>query len=162
MIKINSIPSGWKLLISILICQLTGIISGLLSDVGNNAWFNSLNKPTWNPPDYIFGPVWTFLYLLIGVALWLIWKSSVQETRKKNAECLFATQLFLNFWWSILFFKFHSPMWAFIDIVLMILLIIITIFKFASISKPAAWLLVPYISWVCFAAILNYTIYSIN
>ena len=152
----------WKLVIAILLCEFTGILSAFVSQTSNNEWFLSLNKPSWNPPSYLFAPVWTFLYLLMGISLWLVWKSKVPEHKKKQACLVFAVQLFLNFWWSILFFRFHSPGIAFIDIVLMIVMILATIFAFARISRAAAWLLVPYISWVCFAAILNYTIWSMN
>ena len=158
----NTITPVWKLVIAILLCEFTGILSAFVSQTSNNEWFLSLNKPSWNPPSYLFAPVWTFLYLLMGISLWLVWKSKVPEHKKKQACLVFAVQLFLNFWWSILFFRFHSPGIAFIDIVLMIVMILATIFAFARISRAAAWLLVPYISWVCFAAILNYTIWSMN
>ena len=158
----NTITPVWKLVIAILLCEFTGILSAFVSQTSNNEWFLSLNKPSWNPPSYLFAPVWTFLYLLMGISFWLVWKSKAPEHKKKQACLVFAVQLFLNFWWSILFFRFHSPGIAFIDIVLMIVMILATIFAFARISSAAAWLLVPYISWVCFAAILNYTIWSMN
>jgi tryptophan-rich sensory protein len=148
--------------IAVVICEATGILSGLISQTYMNPWFDTLNKPSWNPPGYIFGPVWTFLYLLMGTALWLVWKSDAPEQKKKNAELIFALQLFLNFWWSILFFRFHSPAFAFMEIILLLATIFITIFRFAPISRTAAWLMVPYISWVSFASILNYTIWMMN
>ena len=157
-----TLSNSWKLTISILICQIIGISAGLLTSTQNNAWFNNIVKPSWNPPGYLFGPVWTILYLLMGISLYIVWKSNAMEPQKTNAMLIFAVQLFLNFWWTILFFKFQSPYCAFIDIVLMIITIIITIFAFAPISKTAAWLLVPYISWVCFAAILNFTLWNLN
>ncbi len=160
--NINSISPFWKIVIAILICEATGIVSGLISQADMNPWFDTLNKPSWNPPGAVFAPVWTTLYLLMGISLGLVWKSSAPEPEKKAAEYLFAAQLFLNFWWSIVFFKFHSLGGAFLIIVLMIITIIWTIFKFAPISRAASWLLVPYISWVCFASILNYTIWSLN
>ena len=158
----NTIKPVWKLVITILLCEFTGIISAFISQTSNNQWFLSLDKPSWNPPAYLFAPVWTFLYLLMGISLWLVWNSKAPERKKTRACLIFAAQLFLNFWWSILFFRFHSPGLAFIDIILMIVMIVVTIFVFARISRAAAWLLVPYISWVCFAAILNYTIWSMN
>jgi benzodiazapine receptor len=121
-----------------------------------------LNKPEWNPPSYIFGPVWTGLYFLMGIAWWLVVQSDVLSHKKKKAQVYFIIQLFLNFWWSILFFRLHSPLWAFVDIILLIVAISLTIFSFARISRIAAWLLVPYISWVCFAAFLNYSIWALN
>lgn len=158
----RTISNNWKLIICILICQATGIISGLLTNTQNNTWYDSIAKPSWNPPGYLFGPVWTILYLLMAISLWIIWKSKAPEIQKYQACLIFAAQLFLNFWWTILFFKFHSPIVAFIEIILMIALIFITIIRFSKISKLAAWLLVPYISWVCFAAILNYNLWKLN
>ena len=156
------ISPTWKLIFAILICEGTGVISGLIANTGMNPWFGTLNKPSWNPPAYLFAPVWTMLYLLMGISLWLIWKSNTPAPQKSNAIILFALQLFLNFWWSIIFFKFHSPALALADIILMLILILFTIISFSKISKPAAWLLVPYIAWVSFATILNYTIWMLN
>lgn len=158
----DRISPFWKLVIAVVICEATGIVSGLLSQSGMSPWFDTLDKPSWNPPGYVFGPVWTFLYLLMGTALWLIWKSDAPEPQKKSAELSFAIQLFLNFWWSIIFFKFHSPALAFAEIMLLLITILITIFRFAPISRLAAWLLVPYVAWVSFASILNYTIWMLN
>ena len=156
------ISSTWKLFIAILICEGTGIISGLIANTGMNPWFDTLNKPWWNPPAYLFAPVWTLLYLLMGISLWLIWKSNTPAPQKINLIILFALQLFLNFWWSIIFFKFHSPSLALLNIILMLILILLTIINFSKFSKAAAWLLVPYIAWVSFATILNYTIWILN
>lgn len=162
MIATITISNNWKLGICILICQITGIVSGLLTTTQNNVWYNTIVKPSWNPPGYLFGPVWTILYVFMAISLWMVWKNDANESMKQEAMLFFAAQLFLNFWWTILFFKFHSPLWAFVDIILMIVLIFITIFRFSEISKTAAWLLVPYISWVCFAAILNYNLWKLN
>jgi tryptophan-rich sensory protein len=152
----------WKLIISVLICEVTGLTSGFLSNSGRGAWFDSLQKPDWNPPGYVFGPVWTFLYLLMGISLWLIWKSNAPRELKTKAILLFAIQLFLNFWWSMIFFKFQSPGLALIEIAVLAVTILMTIFAFDRISKPAAWLLVPYMAWVCFATVLNYSIWNLN
>jgi len=97
----------------------------------------------------------------MGISLWLIWKSITPAPQKINL-ILFALQLFLNFWWSIIFFKFHSPSLALLNIILMLSLILLTIINFSNFSKVAAWLLVPYIAWVSFATILNYTVWSLN
>jgi translocator protein len=154
--------SAWKLITAILICEAVGISSGLLSREGLDTWFDTLIKPTWNPPAYLFGPVWTTLYLLMGISLWLVWKADTSVNKKRNAMAVFALQLFLNFWWSLLFFKFHNPGLAFLDIILMVVTILLTIYYFSGISKLAAWLLIPYIAWVIFAAVLNYTIWKLN
>ncbi len=154
--------SIWKLIIAILICEAIGFTSGLIGSAAMNSWFDKLQKPSWNPPAYLFAPVWTLLYALMGIAIWLIWKNETPEANKRSAYFAFALQLFLNFWWSIIFFKLQSPFFALIEILLMLLAILLTIFHFSKISKTAGWLLVPYVLWVSFASVLNYTIWSLN
>jgi translocator protein len=127
---VKIIPSFWKFILAILICETVGIASGLLSQNEINTWFTTLNKPTRNPTGCLFSPVWTTLYFLTGISLWLIGKTNAAENRKRNAVTIFAIQLFLNFWWSLLFFKFHSPGLAFIDIVLLLISILSTIYYF--------------------------------
>jgi benzodiazapine receptor len=151
-----------KLVAAIVICQAVGIISGLLTIEDVGAWFETLNKPSWNPPGYVFGPVWTVLYLLMGIALWLVWKNPVPGAAKTWAIRLFAIQLLLNFWWSILFFRFHSPLLALMDIVCLLTLIGITTYSFSRISKAASWLMVPYLLWVAFATCLNFAFWFLN
>jgi translocator protein len=158
----SKLSSAWKFFLAILLCEGVGITSGLLASASNNMWFESLVKPSWNPPAYLFGPVWTTLYLLMGISLGLIWTNKSPEKSKRKAYFLFAVQLFLNFWWSILFFLFHSTELALVDIVLMVVLITLTIFSFSSFSRTASWLLVPYLAWVCFASYLNCTIWILN
>lgn len=161
----NPVPNKslfFKLIIAVILCEGTGIISALIANVNTNSWFTNLNKPSWNPPSYLFAPVWTILYFLMAISLWLIWKHKAPETSKRNAYYLFAFQLFLNFWWSILFFKFHSPSIALVNIILMLAVIINTIIYFFRFSKTAAWLLIPYAAWVTFALFLNYSIYKLN
>jgi tryptophan-rich sensory protein len=156
------LTSGRKLVFSILLCESVGIVSGLLAGVANNPWFEALQKPSWNPPGYLFGPVWTVLYLLMGISAWLVWKSPELINKKRTALVYFAVQLFLNFWWSIVFFNFHSSFLALIDIITMLLFISLTIFEFSKISKLAAWLLLPYLMWVSFATALNFSIWYLN
>ena len=144
------------------LCEGIGFASGYMASPTNNDWFDKLIKPSWNPPAYLFGPVWTILYLLIGISLWLVWKNKSAELYKGNVYLLFSIQLFLNFMWSIIFFKLESPSFAFFDIVLLLISIGLTMKSFSYYSKLAAWLLLPYISWVSFATILNYTIWDLN
>lgn len=159
----NELSAQWKFIIAFMVCQAVGIIAGLLTQNEMSTWFSTLNKPSWNPPAYLFAPVWTLLYFLMGTSLWLIWKNNTApETQKMRAMVTFAFQLFLNFMWSILFFKCHSPALAFIDITLLTIAILVTIGRFARMSKLAAWLLLPYLLWVCFATLLNYRIWSMN
>jgi len=158
----NKMAGIWKYIIAILLCEVIGISSGLLASANNNLWFDVLKKPSWNPPGYLFGPVWGTLYLFMGISLALIWNNNSAESSKRKSYILFAFQLVLNFFWSILFFNFHSPLLALIDIILMIITITLTIFSFANFSKRAAWLLVPYLAWVLFATVLNFTIWKLN
>lgn len=142
--------------------MITGGLSGFFTVTGVESWYQYINKPSWNPPNGVFGPVWTTLYIMMGIALFLVWKADASRDLKKIAMVLFGAQLLLNFFWSFIFFKLEQPGWAFAEILVMWLFILMTIFAFAQVSKPAAWLLVPYISWVSFAAILNYTIWRMN
>lgn len=151
-----------KLVIAILIPLLVGATSGFFTATGVGSWYQTILKPSWNPPNWIFGPVWTTLYILMGIALFLVWKADTAPEIKRLAIILFSLQLVLNFFWSFIFFNQHAIGWALVEILVMWLLILATIFAFANISRTAAWLLVPYISWVSFAAILNYTIWRMN
>lgn len=162
LIEKKGISSFWKLIIAVLICETVGIVSGFLSQGSMTTWFATLQKPSWNPPAYLFGPIWTVLYLLMGISLWLVWKNGAPEAKKTRAMSVFGVQLFFNFCWSILFFKFQSPALGLIDILLLGLTILVTISYFARISRLAAWLLVPYVLWVYFATVLNYTLWTNN
>jgi translocator protein len=151
-----------KLFVSIVIPVAVGATAGLFTATGVDSWYQTINKPSWNPPSWIFAPVWTSLYVMMGIAFYLVWKSDNSEVLKKTAISLFAVQLILNFFWSFIFFNQQQPGWALVEIIAMWIFILLTIFAFAQVSKPAAWLLVPYISWVSFATVLNYTIWQLN
>lgn len=153
---------GLKLLISIALPVGVGALSGFFTAAGVTTWYRSIQKPGWNPPDAVFAPVWTLLYVLMGIAFYLVWKNDAGAEQKRRAVIFWAGQLVLNAIWSFLFFKRHDIGFALLEIFLLWLTIVITIFLFARISKAAAWLLVPYISWVSFAAILNYVIWRLN
>jgi translocator protein len=151
-----------KLFISILIPLLVGGLSGFFTTSGVSGWYAMANKPSFNPPNWIFAPVWTTLYILMGIAFYLVWESTATASVKQTAIILFAVQLTLNFFWSIIFFKFQLTGWAFIEIIVMWLAILLTIIWFGKISSTAAWLLVPYICWVSFATVLNNSIWRLN
>jgi translocator protein len=151
-----------KLLISVAIPLITGAVASWATIPEIAGWYAGLNKPSFNPPNYLFGPVWTTLYILMGIALFLVWKSDTAIAVKKTAITLFAVQLTLNFFWSIIFFYAHQPGWALVEIVAMWLSILLTIIAFSKISTAAAWLLVPYICWVSFAMVLNAAIWKLN
>ena len=150
-----------KLLYSLVITLGVGAIAGFATASNIGGWYATLSKPGFNPPNWIFGPVWTLLYIMMGIALFLIWKQPA-SLHRLNSLWLFFIQLFLNFVWSFLFFYFHKIGLALVDIVALWLFIILTIFSFSRLNKKAAWLLVPYICWVSFATILNGAIYRLN
>jgi translocator protein len=152
----------FKLILSVIIPVAVGATSGFFTVTGVNSWYQTINIPSWNPPSRIFGPVWTILYVMMGIALFFVWKADIQGEFKKKAITFFAVQLLLNFFWSIIFFDQHQIGWALAEMIVLWIFILFTIFAFARINTAAAWLLVPYISWVSFAAILNYTIWKIN
>jgi len=150
----------FKLVIAVVVSELAGIIGSVFTTPSIAGWYAGIVKPAFNPPSWVFGPVWITLYFLMGISLWLVWKSNAVPKRK--AMWLFAVQLVLNTAWSIIFFGLHSPGGALVEIVFLWLAILPTIIAFYKISKPAAWLLVPYILWVSFASYLNYAIWSLN
>ncbi|MBK8497066.1 MAG: tryptophan-rich sensory protein [Chitinophagaceae bacterium] len=151
-----------KLFISILVPLLVGAVAGLFTSSGVNGWYAVANKPWFNPPNWIFAPVWTLLYIMMGIAFFLVWKASADKNVKQTAMILFSIQLILNFFWSFIFFKLQQPGWAFAEIIFMWVMILLTILWFGKISATAAWLLVPYICWVSFASVLNYSIWKLN
>ena len=151
-----------KLIIAIAIPLIVGGTSGFFTATGVESWYQTIARPTWNPPGWIFGPVWTTLYVMMGISLFLVWKEDTSVELKKIAIALFTVQLVLNFFWSFIFFNQHQIGWALVEIAAMWVFILLTIFAFAQVNKAAAWLLVPYISWVSFATILNYTIWQLN
>ncbi len=151
-----------KLIIAIVVCELAGIIGSIFTASAIPTWYVTLAKPALNPPSWIFGPVWTTLYALMGIAVFLVWQKGIHHKHVRKAVAVFALQLVLNTMWSIVFFNFENPGWAFVNIVAMWLAIVWTMILFYKISKPAMWLLVPYILWVSFAAYLNYSIWILN
>jgi len=124
-------------------------------------WYASLAKPSFNPPNWIFGPVWTILYTVMATAVWLVWR---KDGFKQSAAAIFVffQQLVLNALWTVLFFGMHSPKFALIDITLLWIAILVTAFEFRNHSRPAAFLMVPYLLWVSFALLLNFFIWRLN
>ena len=125
------------------------------------SWYPGLHKPAWNPPSWIFGPVWTALYITIGVAAWLVWRRRAERSIGP-AMTAWAVQLALNAGWSIVFFGLRQPGWAVVEISALWCAIAVTIALFARHSRSAAWLLVPYLAWVSFATVLNVAIWRLN
>ena len=150
-----------SLAICIAIPLIIGSISGIATSGNITTWYAGLNKPSFNPPNWIFGPVWTVLYLLMGISLFQIWRSPAGDARN-YALTIFCIQIILNFAWSFIFFHFKQTGWAFVEIILIWLSVLAMIFIFYRISKPAALLQIPYFLWVSFAAVLNGSIWHLN
>jgi tryptophan-rich sensory protein len=150
-----------KLTLCILLPLLIGGISGYASASGINIWYMGLNKPFFNPPNYLFGPVWSMLYILMGISFYRILQSQDSELKRK-AILIFCIQLVLNFCWSFLFFRFQMLAISFIEIIIMWISIATMIYTFTKIDKTAAYLQIPYLLWVSFASVLNGAIWFLN
>lgn len=151
-----------KLVVSVVGCELVGILSTPFTISAISTWYVFLNKPFFSPPNWVFGPVWTLLYFLMGISAFLIWRKGLKNKKVKRALVYFLIQLSFNFLWSFLFFGLHSPILGLIDIIAMLISIILTIRAFYKISKLAAYLLIPYLLWVSFATVLNISIVLLN
>ena len=151
-----------KLLFSLALCLSAGGIGSYFTMPSIGTWYAFLEKPVFTPPNWIFGPVWTLLYIMMGIAFYLIWKKEANDVVKSTAVTLYIVQLALNFLWSFVFFYAQQPGWALVNIILMWIFIFLTILWFGKISSLSAWLLVPYICWVSFATVLNYAIWKLN
>ena len=151
-----------KLVAAILICQAAGIIGSVFTAPNIQTWYASVEKPPFNPPNWLFAPVWTVLFLLMGISLYLVWDKGVKNGKVRIALSVFAAQLVLNVVWSVLFFGLQSPLYAFVEIMILWIAIAFTIFTFYRISKRAGLILVPYLLWVSFAMVLNYYIWVLN
>ncbi|MDD3679682.1 MAG: tryptophan-rich sensory protein [Candidatus Shapirobacteria bacterium] len=154
---------NWKrLLISIFICQLAGIIGSFFTTGAINTWYIFLEKPSFAPPNWLFAPVWISLYTLMGVSFYLVWQSSLGKKEHKAAINLFLVHLVFNSAWSIIFFGAQEIGLALLEILLLLVLLVAVIVKFYQIDKKAALLLLPYFVWVSFASFLNYQLWVLN
>ncbi|RZJ63672.1 MAG: tryptophan-rich sensory protein [Flavobacterium sp.] len=152
-----------KILIMVVTCVGVGYLSGVVTRDSVDTWFTTLEKPVFNPPNWLFAPVWTTLYVMMGVAAGLVWdKIDVQREAVRKALLFFAIQLALNALWSILFFGLQNPLLALIEIVVLWLMIYETFVQFNKINKFAGYLFIPYILWVTFATVLNASIWWLN
>jgi translocator protein len=149
----------WLVLVGLVgLCLGAGMVAGFATAQSISEWYPALNKPWWTPPNWMFAPVWTVLYIMMAVAAWLVW----QKGQVQTAMVLFYGQLVLNISWSFVFFGAQSPLLGLINVIFMWLAIAATIFAFARHSRPAAYLMVPYIGWVTVAAALNAAILMMN
>lgn len=150
------------LLVWVGVCEGVGIVSAFFTTRAIPTWYATLVKPAFNPPNWVFGPAWTTLYALMGVAAWLVWRRGLSSPGVRTALVLFAIQLALNFAWSWLFFGIQQPGWAFAEIVALWVAIAATIAAFFGVSRAAGWLMTPYLAWVTFAAVLNLALWRLN
>jgi len=151
-----------KLIISFAIPLLAGFIGSIFTASTVSTWYTALIKPGFNPPNWVFGPVWTLLYILMGFSLFLVWKQGLKKKYVKEGLIIFGIQIFLNVLWSIFFFGLQNPLLAFIEIIILWTAVLFMITYFYRVNKTAAYAQIPYILWVGFAALLNLSIVLLN
>jgi tryptophan-rich sensory protein len=154
-----SIP---RLIMAVLACQAAGGLGAIFTAQSRSDWYPTLRKPPFNPPGSVFGPVWTLLYMLMGIAFDLVSRREANRGAVRQAQAIFGLQLILNTLWSALFFGRRSPLAALVEIILLWFAIVLTVVLFGRVSKLAALLLLPYLAWVSFAAVLNGAIWRLN
>lgn len=152
----------FKLFFAVLLTLSAGAIGSFFTAPAISEWYVNLNMPALSPPNWLFGPVWTTLYILMGLATFLVWREGLEKRLVKVALVVYIIQLILNSLWSVIFFGAKLPGLALVEIGFLWLFIILNIYYFSKVSKFSAWLLVPYILWVSFAAYLNYQIWVLN
>jgi len=151
-----------KFIVSILVCQMAGVVGSFFTYPSIPTWYATLQKPSFSPPNWLFAPVWITLFTLMGVSAYLVWNKGLKNKQVKESLSIFGIQLILNAFWSFLFFGLKSPLYAFIEIIILWGAIVLTILKFYKISKKAGLLLFPYIVWVSFAMTLNFYVWRLN
>ncbi len=151
-----------KLVIAIMICELAGVVGSVFTYPSIPTWYASLQKPSFNPPNWLFAPVWLILFALMGVSAYLVWSKGLESKGVKVALFIFVVQLVLNMLWSIVFFELRSIFYGFVVIIVLWIAIMLTITAFVRVSRKAGTLLLPYILWVSFASALNYYIWLLN
>lgn len=151
-----------RLIVSLVLCQAAGAIGGFFTTRKIPTWYAGLVKPPFNPPSWVFGPVWTLLYLLMGYAFYLIWIGPASTAGRSKALIFFLVQLVLNVLWSYFFFELKRPWWAVAEMAFLWSAIVLTLSAFFPLSTRAGWLLVPYLAWVSFAFLLNWAIARLN
>ena len=155
-------PDIYKLIIALVVCQVAGFIGSVVTRPAVSTWYAELNKPRFTPPDWLFAPVWIGLYILMGVAAFLVWRRGLHHQVVKRALVFFGVQLVLNVLWSFLFFGLRSPLAGLIGISILGIAIILTVQSFLQASRTAGLLLIPYFLWVSFATGLNLSIWWLN
>ena len=154
--------SAIQLILAVLFCEFAGVLGAVLTATGQSPWYQNLHKPSFNPPPWVFGPVWTALYALMGVALYLVWERRGSSAAGPMALALFFVQLLLNAAWTPVFFGLHALRLSVAVILVLWVAIVVTIVAFRRISPVAAAILIPYLLWVTFASVLNVSILILN
>ena len=152
----------WKLVVSIIACLAAGAIGSIFTRQAIPTWYATLEKPAFNPPNWVFMPVWTLLYILMGIAAFLVWRKGLENRQVRIALIVFLVQLVLNALWSVAFFGLESPLYGVVVIAALWVAILFTVLKFYRISLAASVLVWPYLLWVTFAAVLNVSIWLLN
>jgi benzodiazapine receptor len=158
----NTLITVSKLITSIVICQLAGVIGSIFTRPAIPTWYETLEKPSFTPPNGVFSPVWIILFVLMGIAAFLVWNKGLSDEKVKIALGVFGVQLILNVLWSVMFFGLRSPLAGLIEISILWIAILLTILYFFKVSNMAGILLIPYVLWVSFAAVLNFSIWRLN
>lgn len=153
---------GWGVVAFVVVCELAGVVGVLTTETGTSTWYRELAKPAFQPPGWVFGPVWTLLYALMGVAAWRVWRLARATPGRRRALLLFGLQLALNAAWSPVFFGAQAIAAALVVIVALWGALVATVLAFRRLDRAAALLLLPYLAWVTFAAILNEHILALN
>ena len=152
----------WKLVVSIVACLAAGAIGSIFTQQAIPTWYATLEKPAFNPPNWVFMPVWTLLYIMMGVAAFLVWRKGLENRQVRIALIVFLVQLVLNASWSVVFFGLESPLYGLIVIAVLWVAILFTTLMFYRISRVAGVLMLPYLLWVTFAAVLNESVWLLN
>ena len=152
----------WKLVVSIIACLAAGAVGSIFTREAIPTWYATLEKPAFNPPNWLFAPVWTLLYILMGLAAFLVWRRGLENRQVRIALIVFLVQLVLNALWSVAFFGLESPLYGLIVISVLWVAILVTVIKFYKVSAVASILMWPYLLWVTFAAVLNSSIWLLN
>lgn len=147
---------------AVILCELVGLAATPITIKAIPTWYAALEKPFFSPPNWVFGPVWTTLYFLMGVAIFTIWEKGIKKKQVRAAVNIFTVQLLFNFLWSLIFFGLKSPIIAFVDIAALLVALVVTIKRFYKISPLASYLLIPYLLWVSFASLLNLAVAVLN
>lgn len=156
-----SLASVIKLAISLAIPLTVGAIAGMFTSQAVPEWYAALNRPSYAPPNWLFGPVWTTLYVLLGISLFLVWNTEASRVRNL-AITIFIIQMLLNFAWSFIFFYYKQPGWALVEIIVLLFAIVLMVVTFHKVKPVAAYLNIPYLLWVSFATLLTAGYYVLN